>query len=58
MVKLKIKINLTKGLKKKLNSQKNEDQNRNKKKLIEGWNWKEKSLYQKEQKENNQKNEE
>jgi hypothetical protein len=25
--------------------------------LIEGWNWKEKSLYQKEQKENNQKNE-
>jgi hypothetical protein len=26
--------------------------------LIEGWNWKEKSLYQKEQKENNQKNEE
>jgi len=28
-----------------------------KKKLIEGWNWKEKSIYQKEQKENNQKNE-
>jgi hypothetical protein len=25
--------------------------------LIEGWNWKEKSLYQKQQKENNQKNE-